>query len=257
MATTGMGIGPDRRWKLLRPLQSEVKRGVFVSLWNRRLGMTLCQAVGHFRPMCSNRNDLHRFCPMLHGAGKRTWDSEKWHVKTISSWDTPLPHSRILSWYSEINFKMAVGKRSATGRRQGPCGQVRVGGVGMWSSWAFCKLVHISMPTPYLSIKRFKNCTTSYHSSGQRAARQFGDEVQENSKINSILLLMEPLLYFSTPSRSRLAWVVKSFLARCVTTHPGHAKHSDMCGTFPPTYSQSNQGCASPIPEASLKVCHS
>lgn len=23
----------------------------------------------------------------------------------------------------------------------------------MWSSWAFCKLVHISMPTPYLSIK--------------------------------------------------------------------------------------------------------
>ena len=24
----------------------------------------------------------------------------------------------------------------------------------MWATWAFCKVVHISMPTPYLSIKQ-------------------------------------------------------------------------------------------------------
>jgi hypothetical protein len=29
-----------------------------------------------------------------------------------------------------------------------------VGEVGMWASWAFCKLVHISTSTPHLSIKQ-------------------------------------------------------------------------------------------------------
>ena len=26
----------------------------------------------------------------------------------------------------------------------------------MWATWAFCEVVHISMPTPYLSIKLMK-----------------------------------------------------------------------------------------------------
>lgn len=29
----------------------------------------------------------------------------------------------------------------------------------MWSSWAFCKLVHIPMPTPYLSINTVQHST--------------------------------------------------------------------------------------------------
>ena len=88
----------------------------------------------------------------------------------------------------------------------------------MWASWAFCELVHISMPTPYLSIKQIKNSTKSHHIVGQRAARQFGDEMQENSKINSIFLLIALFQHFSALSQPRLARVVKSFLARCVTT---------------------------------------
>ena len=87
----------------------------------------------------------------------------------------------------------------------------------MWASWAFCELVHISMPTPYLSIKQIKNSTKSHHIVGQRAARQFGDEMQENSKINSIFLLIALFQHFSALSQPRLARVVKSFLARCVT----------------------------------------
>ena len=114
-------------------------------------------------------------------------------------------------------LKMAVGKRSATGRRQGPCGQVRVGGVGMWASWAFCKLVHISMLTPHLSIKMLDNRNISHHIMGQRAARQFGDGMLENFKISSILLHIGPFLRISALSQPRLAWVVKSFLSRCVT----------------------------------------
>ncbi len=36
----------------------------------------------------------------------------------------------------------------------------------MWASWAFCKLVHISMPTPYLSIKRFKSRSDAHCDQG-------------------------------------------------------------------------------------------
>ena len=87
----------------------------------------------------------------------------------------------------------------------------------MWASWAFCKLVHISMLTPHLSIKMLDNRNISHHIMGQRAARQFGDGMLENFKISSILLHIGPFLRISALSQPRLAWVVKSFLSRCVT----------------------------------------
>ena len=87
----------------------------------------------------------------------------------------------------------------------------------MWSSWAFCKLVHISMLTPHLSIKMLDNRNISHHIMGQRAARQFGDGMLENFKISSILLHIGPFLRISALSQPRLAWVVKSCLSRCVT----------------------------------------
>ena len=49
-------------------------------------------------------------------------------------------------------FKKVFGKRSASGRRQGPCGQVWVGSLGMWSTRRVVQgEAGMSMLTPCLS----------------------------------------------------------------------------------------------------------
>lgn len=99
----------------------------------------------------------------------------------------------------------------------------------MWASWAFCKLVHIPMPTPYLSIKKFKNSTDSHHIAGQRATRQFGDEMQEYSTNHSNLLLIEQFFRFSTLSQPRLARDAKSQFFRDVTLSQQVRNASGIC----------------------------
>lgn len=104
----------------------------------------------------------------------------------------------------------------------------------MWASWAFCKLVHIPMPTPYLSIKKFKSSTDSHHIAGQRATRQFGDEMQEYSTNHSNLLLIEQFFRFSTLSQPRLARDAKSQFFRDVTDNLNTHTPGSLYEAFPP-----------------------
>ena len=63
--------------------------------------------------------------------------------------------------------------------------------LGMWASWAFCKLVHISMPTPYLSIKMVRTRRSFIqHIAGRQAtslSSQNRIRVQWKLKIDSNL----------------------------------------------------------------------